>query len=496
MSITLRAKRVGIDTYHEPTIFLHRECTISRAQGFEVQSRVLVKSKKAEYVAKISIVTLPTLNACEAGLSDMLWADLQLDEGEDITVSYPAPLYSFSHVRAKIFGKTLSQDAMHDIIRDVTAQRYSGVEIAAFLTACSGDRLNHDEIISLTHAMVDSGKKIDWGSAIVLDKHCIGGLPGNRTTPIVVAIIAANGLMIPKTSSRAITSSAGTADMMEVLAPVDLSLEEMRKVVQKESGCLVWGGRAELSPADDALIRIERLLGLDNEGQLIASVLSKKIAAGSKQILIDIPVGATTKMRNMEKAQTFSRLFVAIGTALGLNIATHISNEEAPVGRGIGPALEARDVIAVLKDQPDAPADLRERALTLAGKLLSLATGFTPDKAMMVARETLESGRAWQKFQAICEAQGGMHAIPQARLTHPVLSTKQGKLTRWDNRKLAQAAKFAGAPHDKAAGLDLHVRLGETVHNQQPLFTLHAETKGEMEYAIQYVDTNTLFDIG
>ena len=145
--------------------------------------------------------------------------------------------------------------------------------------------------------MVKTGKILTWPSDLIVDKHCVGGLPGNRTTLIVVPIVAAFGLMIPKTSSRAITSPAGTADTMEVFAPVNLDIKTMRKVVEQENGCIVWGGSVSLSPADDLLIRIERPMDLDSEGQLVASILSKKIAAGSNHLVIDIPIGSTAKIR-------------------------------------------------------------------------------------------------------------------------------------------------------------------------------------------------------
>lgn len=169
--------------------------------------------------------------------------------------------------------------------------------------------------------------------------HCVGGLPGNRTTLIVVPIVAAFGLMIPKTSSRAITSPAGTADTMEVLAPVNLDIKKMKKVVEREYGCIVWGGAMSLSPADDILIHIERAIDLDSEGQLVASVLSKKIAAGSTHLVIDIPIGATAKIRSLKTAIKLKKLFDNICLKYNLTIKTIFSHGEQPVGRGIGPAL-------------------------------------------------------------------------------------------------------------------------------------------------------------
>jgi thymidine phosphorylase len=295
---------------------------------------------------------------------------------------------------------------------------------------------------------------------------------------------------MPKTSSRAITSPAGTADAMETIAPVDLDLDRIRRVVEQEGGCIVWGGSVRLSPADDILIRVERPLDLDSEAQLVASVLSKKIAAGSTHVVIDMPVGPTAKVRSPEAAATLAKRLVAVGDALGLVVRVLESDGTQPVGRGVGPALEARDVLAVLRDEPGAPADLRERALGLAGAVLELGGGAAPDEGEALARAILEDGRAWDKFRRICLAQGGMQEPPRAPLTHPVSASRSGRVKTIDNRRLAKVAKLAGAPRAAASGLELHVRLDDVVVSGEPLFTVHAETSGELGYSLAYVESN------
>ena len=235
------------------------------------------------------------------------WARLDLNDGDEIAASHPRPLDSLSLVRGKVYGHRLEDSALATIISDITSGRYSDIHLSSFITACSARPLDRDETIGLTRAMVEVGDRLKWAASPVVDKHCVGGLPGNRTTPIVVAIAAACGLVMPKTSSRAITSPAGTADTMETLAPVDLDLPTMRAVVEREGGCIVWGGAVRLSPADDILIRVERALDLDSEGQLVASVLSKKIAAGSSHVVLDLPVGPTAKIRSAEAARSLTQ---------------------------------------------------------------------------------------------------------------------------------------------------------------------------------------------
>jgi thymidine phosphorylase len=338
--------------------------------------------------------------------------------------------------------------------------------------------------------MVETGERLQWPAGTIVDKHCVGGLPGNRTTPLIVAIVTALGLTMPKTSSRAITSPAGTADAMETMAPVDLDTAAIRRVVEREGGCVVWGGAIKLAPADDILIRVERALDLDSEGQLIASVLSKKIAAGSTHIVIDLPVGPTAKVRGAKAAESLCRDIVSVAETFGLKVKTVTTDGREPIGRGIGPALEARDVLSVLRCDPDAPQDLRQRSVALAGALLELAGVAAESGGEALAATVLDDGRAWTKFQRICEAQGGMRVPPTAAQRRPLLAAHAGIVQAIDNRKIARLAKLAGAPDDKAAGVDLHVSLGDAIAPQQPLCTVHADSPGELAYAFDYVAAN------
>jgi thymidine phosphorylase len=482
---TLRLRRLGIDTYTDPVLFMNRDCHIFRSEGFEAHARVKVTLGSATLIATLQVVSGALLAVDEASLSEFAWHSLGASEDVQVRVSHPPPVESLSRLRAKVYGQRLDAADMQAIMRDVAAGRYSDLQLAAFVTATAADRLDEAETIALTQAMLGVGERIRWDYPVVADKHSVGGLPGNRTTPLVVAMVAACGVPIPKTSSRSITSPAGTADTMEVLAPVNLDVPAMRRVVEREGGCIVWGGAVRLSPADDVLIRVERPLNFDSDGQLVASVLSKKAAAGSTHVVIDMPVGPTAKVRSPQAAQALSERLRAAGAALGLTLRIEQTDGSQPVGRGIGPALEARDVLAVL--QGNGPRDLEERAVRLAGAVLELANAAAPGQGESMAKLALADGRAWRKFQAICEAQGGLRELPRSSLVHVVEAPARGTVSAFDNRRLARLAKLAGAPSDKVAGLDLHVRIGDRVEPGQPLFTVHAQSPGELAYALDYL---------
>ena len=487
---SLRLRRLGIDTYREAVIYMREDCHVCRSEGFEAQSRVSVKNERHSIIATLNVVRDGLLAPGEAGLSEAAWRMLDAEEGDSVELAHPPALRSLGRVRAKIYGNHLSASDYREIVSDISKNLYSDVDLSAFITACAGERMAQDEIVGLTKAMIETGERLSWGAAPVMDKHCVGGLPGNRTTLLIVPIVAAFGLTMPKTSSRAITSPAGTADAMETLAPVNLDLKEMRRVVEREGGCIVWGGAARLSPADDILIRVERALDIDSEGQLIASVLSKKAAAGSTHVVLDIPVGATAKVRSFEAAQKLCRQLKIVGEAVGLKIQTIITDGSQPVGRGIGPALEAKDVLAVLQNERDAPEDLRERALILAGHVLEMSALAPEGQGRKLAQKILEGGQAWKKFLAICEAQGGLREPLRARFTQTVVARTGGIVTAVDNRKLARVAKLAGAPRAQSAGAEFHTSIGFKVEAGQPLYTVHAETAGELDYTLRYVSRN------
>ncbi|HET8623483.1 MAG TPA: thymidine phosphorylase family protein [Gemmatimonadales bacterium] len=480
-----RARRIGVDTGQEAVAYFRADSAVVRSEGFDCATRVWVRCTGRETLATVHVVS-GLLNPNEVGLSESAWRRLDPTPGARLEFAHAEPLESVRHVRSKAFGARLDAGALRSIVHDIAEGLYSDIHLASFVTACAGRRLDRNEVTDLTVAMLEEGNRLRWDREVVADKHCVGGLPGNRTSLIVVPIAAAAGLLVPKTSSRAITSPAGTADTMEMLAPVDLDVGAMRRVVEREGACIVWGGYGRLSPADDVLIRVERPLELDSQGQLVASVLSKKAAAGATRVLIDVPVGPTAKVRSPAEAERLCAELRAVGRAVELEVLPVVTDGMQPVGKGIGPALEARDVLAVLEGSAGAPADLRERSLQLAGRLLELGGAAAAPTGRATAGAILDDGRAWRKFQAICDAQGGLREPPRPRHIRAVPARCSGRVSAIDNRRLARLARLAGAPHDPGAGLELHVRIGDTVVPGQPLLTLHAAAQGELDYAVAY----------
>lgn len=484
---TLKLRRIAIDTYRENVAFLHRDCPHYRSEGFQALAKVEVLAGRGAtpVLAVLNVVDdVAIVGPDELGLSEQAFDQIGVPEGSPVTVSQAQPPASLGAVHRKIRGERLQAWEYADIARDIVNNRYSKIEMSAFIVACAQVGLEREEVLYLTQAMVESGERLDWGADLVADKHCIGGVPGNRTTLIVMPIVAAHGLLIPKTSSRAITSPAGTADTMEVLARVDLSPDQLHDIVRRERGCLAWGGTARLAPADDVLISVERPLSLDSPGQMVASILAKKLAAGSTHLLIDIPVGPTAKVRHHQDALRLRKLFEYVGDSLGLHLEVVITDGSQPIGRGIGPVLEARDVMAVLDKDPGAPADLRDKALLLAGQILEFDPAVRGGTGQALAREILESGRAAAKLRAIIAAQGANpEPPPLGSLRHEIPSPVDGVVTAIDNFQIARIARLAGAPLDPGAGVELHRKLGDPVRQGETLYAIYARFPADYRFA-------------
>ncbi|MGR9115679.1 MAG: thymidine phosphorylase family protein [Gammaproteobacteria bacterium] len=494
----LQIRRIAIDTYHENVAYMNRECEIYRVEGFQALSKIQVCTNGSRVLAVLNVVDDNSIvQPGEIGLSEQAFRQLNVAEGTLVTVDHAEPPKSMDAVRRKINGERLNQDDFNDITRDIVETRYSKMEMAAFLVATGQNNLDRDELLFLTRAMLDSGERMNWHESLVADKHCIGGIPGNRTSMLVVPIVAAHGMLIPKTSSRAITSPAGTADTMETLAEVNLSPERLHDIVRQERGCLAWGGTAKLAPVDDLLISVERPLGIDSQGQMVASILSKKLAAGSTHLIVDIPVGPTAKVRHMRQALALRKLFEFVGDWLNIHLEVMITDGRQPIGRGIGPALEARDIMQVLENKPDAPFDLRQKSLQLAGRIIEFDPDVRGGQGYAIARDILDSGRAIAKMKAIIEAQGAKTIdLTPGNLFHEIVADKEGVVTHVDNFQMAKIARIAGAPMDKKAGVDLLKKLGDPVKQGEPLYRIYAEFPADFNFARTLADQYNGYTIG
>jgi len=422
----------------------------------------------------ISIVDTATkiLNKGEIAVSDEIIKHLHLKKGNQVDVEITSSPHTISLIKKKVKGTTLNKQEIQEIVKDISHNALTEVEIAFFISAIYNKGMTFNETRNLIKAMVENSKTIKLRGKIV-DKHSIGGVAGNRTTPIVVPICAAAGLIFPKTSSRAITSAAGTADVVETLANVDFSIKQIKKIVHKTNACLVWGGGLGLVPVDSKIIKVERMIHIDSRAQMLASILSKKIAMDSEYILIDIPYGKSAKV-SKSQAKKLKKDFLKLGKSFGLKITVVLTDGSEPIGNGIGPNLEMIDILKVLQGK-EPPKDLEEKSIMLAAKILKIAGKPKPEQ---LAKKILDSGRAFEKFQQIIKAQqGSIKKLHTGKFAHNIYVTKSTKIKHIDNRLLNTLARFAGCPKDKSAGIYLYKKANDKIKSKDKIMTIYAKSK-------------------
>lgn len=392
-------------------------------------------------------------------------------------------------IQKKLLGKKLTYQEIYTLMDEISHRRVSDILTTYFVAASFKEGFTIDELYHLTKAMVETGTKLHF-KGIVADKHSTGGVAGTRTTIIIVPIIAAAGFKIPKTSSRAITSPAGTADVMETIAKVTLTPNEIEKIVNHIGGCIVWGGHLGIAPADDVIIRIEEPLSFESFDKIIISIMAKKVAVGTTHLVLDIPVGKTMKIRHFSDADRVAKKFQMLSRKFGMKVALDVNETLEPAGRGVGAVLEARDVLAVLEQKKDRPLILEAKALRLAGKLLDLC--FADSKIKKngedEAKKILTEGAALRKFREIVKAQKGDDQVSVDTLTmksHRLIikSAKSGKIKEINNFNLNTVAKVLGAPSDKYGGVYLLKKLDEKIIKNEELLIFYSSDRYRLKEA-------------
>ncbi|MFQ5474691.1 MAG: AMP phosphorylase [Candidatus Nanoarchaeia archaeon] len=484
MNIPLKAKLLHISTGGPLIVTVNRDD--SRHLDLHTGDRLLVRCGRKSITAILDITySSSVVPKGHLGLFEEVGNVVAAKSGKIVKISLEEKPDAVRLIRKKMYGFHLSPSEMKEIVNAVGEHRLTSVEMSYFIAAGFMRGMDLDEIVSLAKAMIASGETLKINKRVILDKHCIGGVAGNRTTPIVVAILAAAGFTVPKTSSRAITSPAGTADTMEVMCDVSLTERMIEKVVNDTGACMVWGGSVNLAPADDRFIEVEHPMSVNAEGQLLASVMAKKKSVGATHVLIDIPVGKGAKIKDLKQARHLRARFREVGMKLGMKVHAVITDGSQPIGNGIGPALEARDILFVLNNDERAPKDLKKKSIWLAAEAMGMHAHIKNPKKL--ARELLANGSAHRKFMEILKAQGARVTDPGriklGRFTYDYKAPKSGKIVELDNKPISRVGRVAGAPLDQGAGIFIYKRVGDRVRKGEKVFTIYAESKDKLSFA-------------
>jgi AMP phosphorylase len=478
---SLNAKIVDISTAKREILLNVKD---AEKLGVHIHDRVKIRYGE-KFTTAIVNTTKTFIQPSEVGIFRDVVQELNVKDGDPISIELlPFPT-SVKFIHKKMRGQQLKKDEILHVVQDVVNQNLSEVEIAAFLLAEYYHGMTMEEIASLTKAMVETGARIDFEKP-VYDKHSVGGIPGNKVTLLIVPIVAAAGLLIPKTSSRAITSPAGTANTMSVLAPVEFTAEELKEIALKTNGAIVWGGSLNMAPADDIFIRVEYPLQIDPESQMLASIMAKKLAVGADYVVIDLPVGKEAKVETFEEARRLSNQFIELGERLGIKVKCGVTYGGQPVGYTVGPALEAREALQALEGK--GPTSLIEKSTALAGLLLEMSGRVAKGEGQNYAKNVLEQGKALKKMREIIEAQGGNpnvkpEDIPVGQYKAEIIAPCDGYIARVSNNAISTIARAAGAPVDKGAGVVFYGKEGHKVKKGQVLLEIYAESESKLDQA-------------
>ena len=455
---------------------------LAEKASIHVDNRVLIKKNSKSIVAVVDVAK-EFVGKDEIAVSSEIVNQLSLAEEDYVIMELAPKPESVWLIQKKLRCGKLNEKELAMIMDDIANHALTEAEIAYFVASVYNCKMNLSEVHDMTLAILKSGMRLGLKGTIV-DKHSIGGIPG-RITPILVSICAAAGLTIPKTSSRSITTPAGTADAMETICKVEFTLSELKEIIRKTNACLVWGGALNLAPADDKIIQVEKLLNLDPEAQLLASILAKKLAVGAKYVLIDIPFGKNTKV-DKKGAEILANNFKKLGKSFNLKLDCFLEKTEEPLGNGIGPVLEMKDVIKVLSRESPC-YKIEQKSLALSAKLLEMTGKAKKGKGISLATDILNSGRAFEKFKQIIQAQqGSLDNMKEARLKHDIIAEKNGKIKEINVKKINTLARFLGCPADKSAGVYLYKHLNEAVKKGEKILTLYSESEAELEEGLKF----------
>ena len=481
MVFYLRAKKLDVTTGDVLIITINEQD--ADIHGVHAGQDVQVGWGRNTMIATVNI-TDSKVQPGEVGFFADAWDRFESAEGDPYEIVQIQILQapdSVKHIIKKLKGGKLNYEELYDIMRDIASHRLGVIETTYFAACGYNPGFDEEEIYLATKAMAETGDMLRF-EGIVADKHSIGGIPGKGVTPIVVPIITAAGLVVPNTSTRAITSASATTDMLEVIMPMIFSKEQMESMVMKTGACLVWGGGLELAPADDEMIRVEKPLKIESFDKFVISILAKKVAPGIQYQLIDLPYGPGAKVKNEEDADYVEKLFKDISAKFGMKLEVYKRKPVGPDGSAIGPSLECREFLRVLEQRSERSTQLEKVSVEMAGLLLEMTGKAEKGLGFDMAMEILTSGKALEKFKEIVGVQGGNKDITSDDLklgefTYDVISEKSGIIKFVDNKKLMDVCRGLGNPYIKEAGVYLHKTPGQTVEEGDHVATIYATTQ-------------------
>jgi len=497
MGLYLTSKKLDLEGGKDLFVVLNKKD--SEKIGLEDGDMAYLGYRDTEMHVKV-VLTDKKVNEGEIGLYEELVDERFAPVNRKVFLDVPKTSQSLDAIRKKMEGGKLTEKELLTIMEDIGSRKLRETEVAFFVGTFFNPGFAEDEIYWMAKGMAESGEKLDFkgvkdDNKMVVDKHSIGGTAGKGITPILISILAANNLVCPNTSTRAITSPAGTSDILEVVMPVAIKKEKVYEVVKKAGACLIWGGSLYLAPADDEIINVERSLRIQEFQKVLVSIVAKKTAMGVTHVLIDLPYGENTKIERPDDLEFLDREFKELFAKVGIKCFTIKRKISGPEGNSVGPALEIREALRVLEQTDNRSEYLENVVLDMA------ATGKAEkNKGRELAKESLESKKALNKFWEIATAQGQKQIIEAeeieiGKFSVDIKSEKSGRIRSINTREIVDIARALGTPKIKKAGIYLHKNVGDKVQKGDVLATLYAETENRLEDGEEVCKTKEIWEI-
>ncbi|MCD4811588.1 hypothetical protein K8R14_03225 [bacterium] len=495
MGLYLKSRELDFEGGKDLFVVLNR--ADAERIGIKDGGTALLGYRDVEMYVKV-IITDTKVEEGEIGLYEELVDERFAPVNQKVFLDIPKPTKALDAIRKKMKGEKLTEEELLCIMEDIGSRKLRETEVAFFVSTFFNPGFEDDEIYWMTKGMANSGEKLSFkdikdNGDLVVDKHSIGGTAGKGITPILVSILAANNLVCPNTSTRAITSPAGTSDILEVVMPVAVSKDDVYRVVKETGACLIWGGSLYLAPADDEIINVERSLRIQEFQKVLVSIVAKKVAMGSTCVLIDLPYGKNTKLDRPDDLAFLEKGFIKLFAKFGINCLIIKRQIKGPDGNGVGPALEIREALRVLEQTDNRSKDLENTVLDMAEILLEESGKAKKGEGRDLAIETLSSKRALSTFWRIAVSQGKKgvmlsQEIEVGKLTYELKATKSGTIMRIDTRTIVDIARSLGTPKIKEAGIFFEKNVGDRVEKGEVVAILYAQTEGRLEQGKEAVE--------
>ena len=467
--------------------------------GITSMDKVSLIYNKKEFVFDVDLSD-KFVQRGEVGIFEDIKEKYGIKGGQNVTITFTKnSSESLDALKKWLTGKRLNQKEIFAIMKDISNNRFTDILTTYFSAMGFFFPSKDEDLYRMAKAMAETGEMLKF-PGVVADKHCMGGVPGNETTMIMIPLLASLGIKMPKTFSKAITTPAATGECVSVLMGISFSKPEIEALVKKNNCCLVRGGWLDLAPADEKLIKVAYPLSMQSYSRTIVSIMAKKFAMGINHSLIDIPVGPTAKVPDMKIAKWLKEKYIYVGKKLGMKVHVEITPALQPIGAGVGAVLQVREVLRVLQQHAKRPLDLEKKAILLASKIIELVGIAKGKDAEKLAYGQLISGKAWAMMQKIISAQGGDPKVKSEglklwKIQKDIVAEKDGKVKNIDMKLVNMVTRTLGSPLDLHSWLYLHKKLGDSVKKGEAIYTMYANDEEKIRLAKEFLEGKKMYEI-